>query len=417
MTFLYPFLTFLQPGILWPQLADARPLLVLSALALVVGVSRRADYARAAAFRHPVFICLLLFILAQGLSVYYSGVGAILGEWSYWSTYPIFVAISILLISNAAALRSYILGMLAGAMFVVCYGILAVFLVWPSAVGGRAGAYGMYENHNDYSFIIIQILPFLYLYFRTERGLLLRGLLGVSMLGCVLGIVMSLSRGGMLALVLEALLIVLLGMQGRRRLLLLPPLILAGAVAIGYQWILRAENQGDHYTAEQAQGSRFELWRAGKAMVSAHPLFGVGSRRFGEFAKLYGELSHDQLGKNSHNTYVEVLAGSGILGFVPFMLMLYYLVRELRRRPMKTGPPPIDATRIATLIALYTIMFRALLDAKAHDWSFYVFCAVGLACAVLQRGADSSARAPAASGPGGSGASAAQQAAGAARQG
>ena len=399
MSFLLSFFNFLQPGILFPASAAFRPMLVMMAIGLLLGVLRRAEYSRLAAYSHPIFAWLMAFILAQILSVYYGGIWSMIEELSFWSTYPVFVIVSILLMSNAVALRRYVWGMILGGMTLVAYGIYGLY-AWGgytprgADASGRAGAYGMYENHNDYTFIIVQILPFIFMYMRAESGVLRRGFLGASMIACVIGVFLSLSRGGILALVLEFALIVLIGMQGRRRLLLLPILAVAGASAVGYQWATRAENQGDGYTAESAESGRLELWKAGIRMAQRNPLFGVGSRRFGEFAKEYSDLSHDMRGKNSHNTYVEILASSGLIGFVCFALMCYFLIRELRRRPRTRGPPWLEATRLATLISFYSILFRALLDAKVYDWSFYTLCSIGLVCVLLQRRMDSLATPP-----------------------
>ena len=391
MSFLYSCLTFVQPGILWPEIADLRPVIVVTLLGFAIGLPRRSDYPRRDVFTHPIFVCLLIFSFAQVVSVYYSGIASMLDEFSFWSAYPLFVVISILLISNPVALKRYVLGMIAGSMVVVLYGIYAVYAQLPSAIQGRAGAYGLYENHNDYSFIIIMVLPFIYMYWRSQSGmpgLIRRGLLALCMVACVVGIFLSLSRGGMLALVLQVVLIVLFGMQGRRRLFLLPILAVAGVAAIVYQWNTRAENQGANYTASQAESSRFELWRIARKMIEAKPLLGVGSRRYREFSQDYGEVSHDNRGKVSHNTYLEILTGSGLIGFTPFALMVYYMFRELRRRPRHPGPPWLDATRTAALISFCSILARALLDAKPHDWSFYVLFSIGLTCGALQRQID-----------------------------
>lgn len=385
MSFLYPMLNFLQPGILWPALADYRPMLVFSCLALVVGFFSRPEYPRVRAFSHPIFICLLAFIFAQVLSLYYGGVGSMLSEFSFWSSYLIFVFVSVLLITNVAMLRRYILGMIAGGMFIVAYGILSVLNGWDAAMGGRAGAYGMYENHNDYTFAIIQILPFIYMYFQVAKGLLGRSLLVLAMLACVVGVFSSLSRGGMIGLVLEAFLIVLFAVKGKQRMILLPVLALTGALAVSYQYAMRAENQGSHYTAEQAESSRFELWRAARKMFESKPILGVGSRRFGEFSQEYAEISYDNRGKNSHNTYLEILTGSGLAGLVAFFLMSFYLIRELRRRNAAVGSPWLYATQTAALISFYSILFRALVDAKQSDWSFYSLFTIGIVCGVLRR--------------------------------
>ena len=385
MSFLYPFLTFLQPGILWPAMADLRPSILAALIGALVGFFMRPQYSRAEAFRSKAFIYLVAFVIAQALSVYYSGVMAMVEEFGFWYPFALFVVVSILLMPTVEALQRYVWGMICGGMVVIVYGIYGVSH-WGGYQGtGRAGAYGMYENHNDYSFIIVQILPFVYMYWRQEQKALRRWFLMGSLIACAAGIAMSLSRGGMIALVVEAALIVLIGMEGRRRLWLLPVLAILGTGAIGYQYAKRAENQGGSYTVEDAESSRYELWKAGMNMVLDKPLLGVGSRRFPEYSSRYYELSHDQLGKVSHNTYIEVLSGSGLLGFAAFFLMGRHVIRELRRKPVRPPSAAIEATRKATLISIYTLLLRAFLDAKPHDWSFYTLLAIGIACYFLQR--------------------------------
>ena len=384
MSFLFPFLNFLQPGILWPESADLRPMLVASAVALIVGLLRKSDFKRSEAWSHPVFVWLMIFMILQVISVYYGGIYSMFEELTYWYIYPMFVVISVLLLSNVKSMTRYVLGMIVGGMVVVVYGIYSV-PAWGGYIGsGRAGAYGMYENHNDYTFIIVQIMPFIFMYARTTKNTALQVLLAVCFLLCGIGIFMSLSRGGVLALALQLLLIALIGMDGKRRFLFVPFIVVAAIGAIGYQWAMRAENQSN-YTAEDAEAGRLELWKTGLIMALKHPLLGTGSRRFSEYAHEYYDLSHDMRGKVSHNTYVEVLAGSGFSGLGAFLAMFYFLARGLHRAATSNNSPWLDAMRRATLIGLYTVLFRDMLDAKPHDWSLYVFCALGLACILLHR--------------------------------
>jgi O-antigen ligase len=397
MSFLYPFFNFLQPGILWPDLASLRPMLVLSILALMMGLRGRSSYDRREAWRSKQFFWLVLFIIAQALSVHRSGVGEILAELGNWYVYLLFVVISVLLMRDEKALHRYVWGTLLGSLFVVGYGIYAV-PAWGGYQGtGRAGAYGMYDNHNDYTFIIIQIVPYLYLFWRREKGFLRKMVLLLGLGACLIGVAMSMSRGGMIALVVEVVLIVILGMEGRRRWLLLPLIVILGVSAVGYQYARRAANQGNDYTAEEAEQGRLELWKAGVVMLAANPVLGVGSRHFPEYAWQYYDLSHDMKGKVSHNTYVEVAATSGLVGFVSFMLMGWRLIQDLRRA-RRSGPTGgiLDATRLATLIGIYAMAMRALLDAKPYDWCFYSFCAISIACCrMLDRSAQSTDTSPA----------------------
>jgi putative inorganic carbon (HCO3(-)) transporter len=384
-SFLYPFANFFQPGIFWPQLDAYKPMLLLSVIGLLVGLRRRPGVARSAAFRHPLYVLLTLFIAIQVLSLLPHGLGTTVTALMYWGNYGIFVAVSLLLIADVRSLQRYVGGMLAGGMFIVGFGIAAVLLGWPQALGGRAGAYGMYENHNDYSFLIIQIVPFLYMLRTRATNALLRLLLGAALLTCIGGIVLSLSRGGMVALVIEFGLLIIIGMEGRKRMLWLPALVLVGVAAIGLQWTLRSENQGSNYTAEDAESSRLELWRAAVKLIEDKPILGVGSGLFYENAQFYGSISHDNRGKNTHNTYLEILTGTGLVGFALFVAMALTLLRSLHRAAAPRPPPALEAIRRATLIAYYAILFRATIDAKPHDWSFYILAVIALACLALCR--------------------------------
>jgi O-antigen ligase len=396
LSFLYPFMHFMQPGIVFPFLADLRPMQIIGFVVLVTSLAKRSELKRGEAFTHPAFKWLCVFLAVQMLSVYRGGFMVMASELGFWLAYLQFVVLSLLVITDARALKRYVWGAILGCMVIVLVGIYAVVSDHPWAVGGRAGAYGMYENHNDYSFVIIQIVPFIYMFSRGA-GFIGRWFLRACLVACVVGIFMSMSRGGVLALVLAATLIVCMTMKKSYRMMLLPIVAAFGAAAIGYQWAQRAENQGDLYTAEHAEESRFELWRAARNMIIDRPLLGVGSRTFGEHSQDYAEISGDNRGKNSHNTYLEVLATSGILGFLAFYKMLRWLYRELRRPADRVAEWWVEAARTATLISLYSIAFRALLNAKAHDWSFYFLLVVGLASTffLVQRRAETKTPAPA----------------------
>ena len=382
-SFAFPFANFFQPGVFWPQVADYRPMQIIAVLALLGSLGRPATYNRMDAVRHPATKWLLLFAFAQVLSVYRSGFSSMVAMFMQWSVYALFVLVSIRIITSGAALRTYVWGGMVGSAWIIFWGIYAVHAGLEGENGNRAGAYGMYENHNDYSFIIVQTLPFFYMYLRNETGKLKRLFLLAATIASIVGTFMSLSRGGMISLVLEVVLIVNFTMTKRARMVLLPLVLALGAAAISYQYIARAANQGNDYTAEDAESSRYELWEAGEAMLKAHPFLGVGSDSFGEFATEYAEISHDNLGKNAHNTFIEVAATSGLIGFTCFMLMLRNALRELRKPRLGEAYKWEQITCKAALIALWTMCFRAMFDAKPWDWSFYFLVIVAATSGAL----------------------------------
>ena len=382
MSFLFPFLNFLQPGILWPELADFRPMLIATLIAALWGATSKSVYSKRVVFLHPTFLWMLVFIAVQPLSVFRSGFLSMFDTLTYWLAYPVFVSVSFLIAGSIATLRRYILGMFTGGLFIVVYGMYALSDGIGLAATGRAGAYGMYENHNDYSFIIILILPFLYTFWTSERDFFKKLFFMGGMVASVAGIFLSLSRGGMLALVLEASLIVLLIMQGKRRLLFIPVLVVCASLAIAYQWSARDANQ-TNYSSDDAQSSRLELWKAGWEMLKDRPLLGVGSRNFSEVSQQYGELSHDNIGKNAHNTFVEILADNGLIGFGSFLMMIISLIGSLRKDMVADNASLLHPIRLAVLVSLYSTLARSTLDAKPHDWSIFVLCAIGIVCHAL----------------------------------
>jgi len=389
MAFLYPFLNYLQPGILWPELAEYRPMIWVSALCLLVGLRAHSVYPRSMVYKHPATISLFVMWFAQGLSMYYAGLHDMIEEFDYWSVHLFFVLVSILLICDLARLRSYVWGAMAGGAFIIGYGIYARYnnlQVDEVLVQlGMAGAYGMYENHNDYSFIVVQAFPYFVLFLRETKGFIKRLLLMASTFASLWGIMLSLSRGGAIAIAIEVAMLLGILTKGAKRAVILAVFSVVALAAIQFQFSTRAERQGANYTEADSENSREELWRAGWQMFLAHPIIGVGSRRFAEFATQYGELSHDNVGKNAHNTYFEIMATTGLLGIGGLLMMITYLVRDLRKKPPSGTPSILETTQKATLISLLAIVFRAFFDSKVFDLSFFFLCVVGVTTCVLIR--------------------------------
>lgn len=384
MAFLYPFLVLLQPGILWPALAPYKPILILSAIAAIYGVTRSGASAQLSAkLAQPVFIWLVAYVLIQVVSVYYGGLAPMLEMLNFWGPYALFALVAALLITDRTQLYRFIAGMLAGSSIVITYGIVAVITHAPELEGNRAGAYGMYENHNDYTFLIVMALPFAYLAIGLVDGWLFKLLLRGLVVACIIGTVLSLSRGGILALVMLLAMLYWSTSSGTRRVLGIVALGIIGVFGVAWQFAAREENQQGHYSITDSESSRYELWRAARKIIEQRPVLGVGSGRFQDYARDYAELSHNNIGKVSHNTYLEVATGSGLLGLLTFMMILWHIVKASTdgwRHAPSGVPPPL---RLATQVCIWTVMFRAMLDAKTYDWSFYFLATMAIAIATL----------------------------------
>jgi O-antigen ligase len=388
MAFLYPFVNFMQPGILWPWLAAMKPMLVLSIVAVLVAAAQKGGGMRQqlAYLRHTTFISMLLYVLVQIISVHYSGLASMIAEFELWYVFALQMAISLLLLPNLPALRAYVWGFMLGGSVVIGYG-LWTFFTRPDALSGRTvGAYGMYENHNDYTFMAISLLPYSWMLLRSESRFIAKALLLALTLGCMAGVVVSLSRGGILVLAIELAWLVVVTTRGGRRVLILTAFMLCAPVVIVHQFIARDAGRTSDYTVTEAQSSRFELWTAAGNMIRAHPFLGVGSHRFQEFSRDYGEISHDNRGKVTHNTFLEIAAGSGLAGLTAFMVMVWAALAPLVRASGRQAPvdDALRNIRTATVIATSCFLIRANLDAKIFDPVIYTLLTLAIVCVRIQ---------------------------------
>ena len=108
--------------------------------------------------------------------------------------------------------------------------------------------------------------------------------------------------------------------------------------------------------------------------------------RFKEVAQDYAPISHDNRGKVAHNTYLEIAADTGLLGLITFALMVWGVWKLVwRARLADAVGDGVIETQVATFVTLCSIIFRALLDAKEYDWSFYFLIVVAIASSSLAR--------------------------------
>lgn len=71
--------------------------------------------------------------------------------------------------------------------------------------------------------------------------------------------------------------------------------------------------------------NRLDYWHAAIGMFKAHPLFGVGLDRFGEYYGVYApqvQVSQGQATNNAHNVFLQLLATGGLLVMIPYLFLI-----------------------------------------------------------------------------------------------
>jgi O-antigen ligase len=80
------------------------------------------------------------------------------------------------------------------------------------------------------------------------------------------------------------------------------------------------------------------IWRTGLKMVNDNFIVGVGLRAFNKnFNKYHGIITLDTYGKGPHNTYLSILAETGIIGFILAFWIIGAFAYLLKKSKSKTA--------------------------------------------------------------------------------
>ena len=176
---------------------------------------------------------------------------------------------------------------------------------------------GAGADPNELGLTLALSLPMAYYLFATARALPARVFWLLTLPFCMIGIVLTASRAGLIATVLVMLGISVWHFLTSSRMRLAPfvagfLLLAAGVVFTPKADLERYATIGDEVSSGRI-GKRTRIWRVGMELFSERPLTGIGAATF-------GYASEPLLGKDlvAHNVYVSILTETGIVGFLIF---------------------------------------------------------------------------------------------------
>jgi O-antigen ligase len=150
-------------------------------------------------------------------------------------------------------------------------------------------------------------------------------------------VLLSFSRGGMLALILMTAVAFLLIPKTAKHYAIFLVVVLVGVRLAGAEVQARfmtvfAKDEERDFSAK----SREELWRDCLDCTARHPVFGVGPNNWGQVAPQYGW----PLGKEAHTLWLQLAAEMGVPGLL-FLVLFYGLcVARLWRYTRQATPVP-----------------------------------------------------------------------------
>ncbi len=301
----------------YPAMVDSvglplQPIMLITAAAFWM-LSPRKD------FDAPQYQLLLMFFGVLLVSHVFNGwIGGAIEQVGKFA--PVVLAFAVF--ANGLDRRSRILKFMA--VYSVCAAVLAVHgigqretgLGWTGvemSQGTRIQYVGIFNDPNDLGLLFVSCVP-MAVYLSSRGGLLgLRRLFWLAITGLlVYGVYLTDSRGALLGLLST------MGVFVWQRKGLIVAGVL-GAMAVAVLLLLPSRFSEIDAEEESAQG-RVESWYEGLQMFQEYPLFGVGPDMYTE---------HNPL--TAHNSFVLILAETGIVGYTLWLAFLIYCFRMMWR--------------------------------------------------------------------------------------
>ncbi len=248
----------------------------------------------------------------------------------------------------------------------VCLGVAGLATLWSYYASAREGIYTIGEIKDDVvtplgasnyvACYLMMLLPLGGVYFYRSRGHE-RLWYGIFVLLGFAGFLVTFSRGAITALLISVLLSLRLiyrsGFRLKHAIAVL--VFMAFIVAVFPQEIVLGAYDFVENKISIGDESRTELWHKAISVFQQHPILGVGP---GQFVNYSREIGYGNSKLGAHNTYLQTLAESGILGSVPiFALMIASLWRFY-----KLARFSLDAVHVATWVGILASMIHNAVD-------------------------------------------------------
>jgi O-antigen ligase len=234
------------------------------------------------------------------------------------------------------------------------------FWLRPTEVTTGTGMVGTFVNHNHFAGYMELLVPIPVALLFTKAVTKTKALYTFAAVVMAVGVISSLSRGGMISLFFELASAAVLGAvlyKDRRSrdnqqdkltgkgnfsnfvsrygtVAAIAVAIVIGTIWVGATPVLSrlSDNQviGSGQSFDVARGW---VWRDTWTMIKANPIFGVGLGAFGTAYPIYSrdngmhEFGGNFIVDRAHNDYLQVLADCGVIGFA---LLLWFIIEMVR---------------------------------------------------------------------------------------
>jgi len=317
-TLFYVFTAYIGPQVLFGDLAQYHIEIVIVLLALVFSLPSLQD---SNLLGIPQTYGILGLTVAVMCSIAFNGwLGGAPAAMMDFIPGAITFFLVLLNCKKKAHLQTLIAVLLVAAVFTIFRGIAAeragndvsLYVITMKDNAGedfyRIRGADFINDPNDFAQFMVALIPCVFFFWYKDKKIRNVIFVYLPIAFLLYGMFLTHSRGGMVALMVAAV------VAGRRKLGVPGALVLG--VALFAAMSLAGFSGGRDVSADAGE-DRMEAWRAGLMMLRTHPLFGVGFRRFTEFHEI-----------TAHNIVMLLAAEVGLVGLFFWMMFCVPVVRD-----------------------------------------------------------------------------------------
>jgi O-antigen ligase len=372
--FLFTFVLYFRPYEFFPALSWMTTIAFWIAFStLAIFVPTQLGLEGSITSRPREVILILLLVVTALLSIPFA-----LDHWVAWGNFTEYLKVVVMFIVMVNVVRTekrlralLLLGLAAGCFLSV--GAINDYRLGNLGLEGRriAGIIGgIFENPNDLALHLVTMIPISVGLMFATRSFLKKGAYILCSLLMVLGVIVTLSRGGFLALVGSiSFLIWKLTPRGRPVVVVLGLLAILAMVSIAPS----AFRSRISTTQDESAMARFDDLKRSVFLMVRHPLLGVGMGNY----SLYSNRA-----KATHNSYTQVGAEMGIAAALIYLLFVVAPLKPLRRIELEhfgmKKKPRFYYLAIALQASLIGYMLASFFASVAYLWYVYYLVAYAL---------------------------------------
>jgi probable O-glycosylation ligase (exosortase A-associated) len=276
----------------------------------------------------------------------------------------------------------YLMLTIAGSL-----GLLAMKTLIQGVLSGGAlmhGPGGAIEDNNDYGLALVMALPLLMFLSRDEESFLTKALLFAMAFSCVGGVLLTRSRGGVLALAVLAVIWLISSRKNPWTFIFMPLAIAAVFVLTPPQLFdrIRALVSGANDPSAQ---NRVIAWQKALNMAEANPLFGVGPGNFQANWHSYAP-AWEPGPFVAHNTLLQILAESGVFAVLLYLGTLLVTLLSLHKTKVEGPEPWRKRYAHAIFLSLIGFMAGSFFLSRTHFDLVYHLVGISVALRVVRGG-------------------------------